>query len=277
MAISQGISSCGILCQGDFWCYLNTQSTWPITLSTTWTLVSIKFCNMFLFTIIYLITCVWSSVFKCTEQPQIHWIKPMHQQLYLTITIHISNSNHFLISLCLSLMQESCLARNLLLSSMPHLHWFPSLSQLWNSCRWCPSQNTAHRYTKCFQKWEKMYFSVAWFSVACCMIPLCLFTDHHLVEQWEATPSPEQVATHASAPCCHRWQKESECLYMRVQSSCGHMQRTIPHEAHAMIYSAFYRQAAVSCRMSRLRLKRCSALTKIQCYWLVRLDLSFHD
>lgn len=60
--------------------------------------------------------------------------------------------------------------------------------------------------------------------------PLCRpFTDYHLVEQWEAAPSPEQVAAHASAPCCHRWQKESECLYRRVESSCGHMQRTNPY------------------------------------------------
>lgn len=47
-------------------------------------------------------------------------------------------------------------------------------------------------------------------------------------------------------------------------------------KAQCMIYFVFHRQAAVSCRMPRLRLKRCSALMKTQCYWLVRLDSSFY-
>lgn len=81
--------------------------------------------------------------------------------------------------------------------------------------------------------------------------PLCPYTDHHLVEQREATPSSEQMASHASTPCCHRWQKESECLHMREQSSCGHMQRNklLFSKTHSMIYFAFYRQAAVFCHM----------------------------
>lgn len=178
MATSQGINSCGILCLGVFWCCLNTQSIWLITLSTIWTLVSIKkgytscvkspFHNTHpthFFHNKWLDRMLQDNI-SVQQHGQVHknapnLIKPEHHWCYTqTFRVHHSPVTMTKVSIFCSnlsspnlpLLQESCLARNLLPSSMPHLRWFPSLSQLWSSCRWCPSPNTAHRYTSCFQK-----------------------------------------------------------------------------------------------------------------------------
>lgn len=113
-------------------------------------------------------------VFKSAQLPQSNLIKigtsPIKHSEFTPVTVtKVSVFCRSLSPPYLPLTQESCLARNLLLSSMPHLSWFPSLNQLWSSCRWCQSQNTAHRYINCFQ--ETMFFTLL--SVLCRILLHC--------------------------------------------------------------------------------------------------------
>lgn len=172
-------------------------------------------------------------------------------------------------------MQESCLARNLLLSSMPHLRWFPSLSQLWNSCRWCPSQNTAHRYTNCFQK---TFPPLCWAFYAVHYSSLLLYRSSSC-----GTARSHPLTGASGRPCqCLLLSQMAKGKWVSQHESTVKLRPYAKNnrpfsQAHSMTCSAFYRQAVVSCRIPRLRRKQCSALMKTQCYWLVRLDLPFHD